>query len=113
MNPWTEKSTKKRGRHVIISEILETAKKGTLKTRIMYKINLNFSQANEYFELLLDTNLMDKTSENGKVIYKTTAKGIEFLQCYREIEEIIKTEDDNNCKNGIKIPPLELLKNIH
>lgn len=107
MYPLTEKSTKRRGKHVIISEILETAKKGTVKTRIMYTINLSFSQASEYFELLLDTKLMDKISENGKVIYKTTDKGIEFLQYYREIEEMIKTEDNNNCKNSVRMPPLE------
>jgi hypothetical protein len=35
---------------------------------------------------------------------------MDFLQRYREITELIKTEEDTNGKNGIRIPPQHLLK---
>jgi hypothetical protein len=35
---------------------------------------------------------------------------MDFLQRYREITELLKNDDDNNGKNGVKIPPPHLLK---
>jgi hypothetical protein len=35
---------------------------------------------------------------------------VDFLQRYREITELLKTDEDNSGKNGIRIPPEHLLK---
>jgi len=109
MNPWgPNPSSKRRDKLYIISEILEIAKEGVLKTQIMYRANLSFTQLNDYLKFMLKINLIEKNVENGKEIYRATEKGTDFLQRYREITELLKTE--NNPKNGVKIPPPHLLK---
>ncbi len=111
MNPWgSDPSTKRRDKLFIIAEILEIAKEGSLKTQIMYKANLSFTQLNDYLNLMLKISLLDKISENDKERYETTAKGLDFLERYREIAELLKNEDENENKNGVKIPPPHLLK---
>jgi predicted transcriptional regulator len=112
MNPWGPKqSSKRRDKLFIVAEILEIAKEGTLKTQIMYRANLSFTQLNDYLGFLLKINLLDKIAENDKEVYKASEKGLDFLQRYREITELLKNEvDNNNYKNGVKIPPSHLLK---
>ena len=111
MNPWgSNPSSKRRDKLFIIAEILEIAKEGTLKTQIMYRANLSFTQLNDYIKFMLRNNLLDKVLENEKERYETTAKGVDFLQRYREITELLKNDDENNGKNGVKIPPSHLLK---
>jgi len=111
MNPWgSNPSTKRRDRLFIIAEILDIAKEGSLKTQIMYRANLSFTQLNDYLKFMLKISLLKKTSENDKEIYRATEKGLDFLERYRDITELIKTEEDSNGKNGVRIPPPHLLK---
>jgi predicted transcriptional regulator len=101
---------KRRDKLYIVSEILEIAKDGTLKTQIMYRANLSFTQLNDYLKFMLKINLLKKIVENDKEIYKATEKGLNFLQRYREITELLKEEENNHHKNNVKIPPPHLLK---
>jgi predicted transcriptional regulator len=111
MNPWGANPTsKRRDRLYIIAEILEIAREGTLKTQVMYRANLSFTQLNDYLRFMLRISLLDKVLENGKEIYRATDKGIDFLQRYHEIVELLKTEEDSGRNNNIKIPPPHLLK---
>jgi len=110
MNPWgSNSSTRRRDKLYIMAEILEIAKDGTLKTQIMYRANLSFTQLNDYLQFMLKIKLLDKMMQNDKEIYKATDKGVDFLLRYREITELLKTEGDNY-KNNVKIPPSHLLK---
>jgi predicted transcriptional regulator len=102
-------ASKRRDKLFILAEILEIAKEGTLKTQIMYRANLSFTQLNDYLRFMLNISLLEKVLVNGKDIYRATDKGMDFLQRYREITELLKAED-GNCKNGVKIPPQHLLK---
>ena len=101
----------KRGRDrlYIIAEILEIAKNGALKTRIMYRANLSFTQLNDYLGFMLETHLLEKIRRNGKDIYKSTEKGLDFLERYHHIAELLRNEN-NNIRNNVKIPPARLLK---
>ncbi len=111
MNPWGSNPTsKRRDKLFIIAEILEIAKEGTLKTQIMYRANLSFTQLNEYIEFMLKIDLLSRTNINGKYTYRSTDKGLNFLQRYVELTELLKTDEDNCSKNGMKIPPPHLLK---
>jgi DNA-binding PadR family transcriptional regulator len=58
---------------------------------------------------MLKNALLEKVLLNGKEVYKATEKGMNFLQRYREVTELLKTEGDNY-KNNVKIPPTHLLK---
>lgn len=110
MNLWgSNPSPKRRDKLQIMAEILEIAGDEALKTQIMYRANLSFTQLNNYLEFMLEINLLKKIKQNNKEIYKSTEKGSDFLQRYREISELLKNEN-NNLKNNVKIPPPHLLK---
>jgi predicted transcriptional regulator len=100
---------KRRDRLYIIAEILELAKDGALKTQLMYKANLSFTQLNDYLKLMLKINFLERFVKNGKDFYKATEKGLEFLQRYQEITELLKIENGNG-RNNIKVPPPHLLR---
>ena len=111
MNPWgSNPSTKRRDKLFIIAEIIDIARDGSLKTQIMYRANLSFTQLNDYLKFMLRISLLETISENDKSIYRATEKGLDFLQRYREINELLKTEGENHCKNGIRVPPPHLLR---
>jgi len=109
MNPWDSNPPKRRDRLFIIAEILEITKEGSLKTQVMYRANLSFTQLNNYLNFMLKINLLEKIMRNEKEIYRATEKGTKFLQRYREMAELLKTENENN-KENVKIPPPHLLK---
>ena len=110
MNSWKNDASKRRDKLSIIAEILEIAKEGTLKTQIMYKANLSFAQLNDYLKFMLKNDLLRKFRANGKDVYTTTEKGIDFLQRHFELTELL-TEEENG-KNGVKIPPQNLFKKL-
>ena len=110
MKTWgSNPSRKRRDKLYIISEILEIAKDGVLKTQIMYRANLSFTQLNDYLGFLLEIHLLEKIRRNGKDIYKSTEKGLDFLERYHQIAELLRNEN-NNIRNNVKIPPPHLLK---
>lgn len=108
MNSWKNDTSKRRDKLGIIAEILEISKEGTLKTQIMYRANLSFAQLNEYLKFMLKTGLLKKFRINGKDVYSATEKGIDFLQRHFELTELL-TEEENG-RNGVRIPPQSLLK---
>ena len=110
MNSWKNDVSKRRDRLSIIAEILEIAKGGTLKTQIMYKANLSFAQLNDYLKFMLKNELLRKFRADGKDVYMATEKGIDFLQRHFELTELLKEEE--NRKNGVKVPPQNLFKKL-
>jgi predicted transcriptional regulator len=74
-----------------MAEILEIAKEGTLKTQIMYKANLSFTQLHDYLKFMLNNNLIAQTNHEGKEIYVVTKKGLDFLQRHSELISLLKT----------------------
>jgi len=87
---------RRRGRLSIIAEVLDVARRGAIKTRIMYGASLSFAQLSEYLSFLLDANLLEVVETAKKTIYKTTSKGLLYLQSYMEIEEMLKKEKGDN-----------------
>ena len=110
MNSWKIEKSKRRDKFSIIAEILEIAKEGTLKTQIMYKANLSFAQLNDYLKFMLKTSLLNKFRANEKDVYAATEKGVDFLQRQFELAEMLK--ENKNGKNGVKVPPRNLLDKI-
>ena len=74
----------------------------------MYKANLSFAQLNDYVKFMLKTGLINKFRANEKNVYAATEKGLEFLQRHMELTELL--QENGNGKNGVKIPPQNLLK---
>ena len=97
---WPENYRKRRDRLYIISEILTIAKDGSLKTQIMYRANLSFAQLNEYLSFLLKIKLLKVVTENEREIYRTTTKGIKYLENYEKITALLSGEEDFNKRNS-------------
>jgi len=95
----------KRGRDRlgILAEILEVAMDGCLKTQIMYRANLSFRQLKEYLSLMLDLRLIESPEANGKMIYRTTVKGLRVLQAYQEIRSLIKKAESADETIEVKV----------
>ena len=85
-----ENSSKRRDRLVIMAEILGITKKGISKTHIMFRANLSFSQLSQYIEFLSKSALLKKVTSNGKVVYQSTEKGLEFLEKQQEAINLLK-----------------------
>jgi predicted transcriptional regulator len=71
----------KRGYLDIIACILEVTQIEAKKSHIVYKANLNFPTTTQYLQQLTAADLLTAPFE-GKRLYKTTAKGLEFLDRY-------------------------------
>ena len=82
---------KNRSRMDISAAILEIAKGGAIKTRIMYSAFLSFPQLKEYLGLLTDQGLLERDEE--KKMYNTTDKGRRFLNIYKEVDGLVPKEN--------------------
>jgi len=75
-----------RSRIQIAADILEIAKNGSRKTRIMYLGNLSFDLLQKYLRMLLDLGLIE--SKNGpEKSYVVTEKGRRFLDDFAELQK--------------------------
>ncbi len=85
-----------------MAEILEVTIDGALKTQVMYRANLSFAQLNEYLKLMLDMKLLECVKNSDRTLYKTTSKGMRYLQSYRELRDLLKKEGQggNGSNNG-------------
>jgi predicted transcriptional regulator len=74
-----------------MADIIEIAREGTLKTQIMYKANLSFSQLNSYISFLMSNNLIAPSIYDGREGYIVTEQGLDFLQKHSELVQLLKT----------------------
>jgi predicted transcriptional regulator len=94
------KQVKPRSRSEIIVAIMEAANGGgATKTMIMYKAVLSYDRMKEYLSSLAEDGLIEY--EQGRMTYRTTAKGMRLLQLYNNVNEmvqpsVIKIEKKNN-----------------
>lgn len=90
---------KKRNNLDIMADILKAAIGGAKKTWIIYQTNLNFNIGNRYLSQLIQHGLL--TIYKGSIKYKTTEKGLEFLEKYNSFREYrpLKT---STCKGAVK-----------
>ncbi len=80
---------KYRSRIDTISQILEVANGGNAtRKKMMYKAMLSYNQLKENLMLLTEHDLLryDKDTQ----MFRTTEKGLRFLQIYNKIDEMIK-----------------------
>jgi predicted transcriptional regulator len=70
----------------IISQILDAARGGAMKTMIMYNASLSYPQLKGYLSVLTENALLEY--EKGQHKYRTTEKGMKFLRFYEDIDKI-------------------------
>jgi predicted transcriptional regulator len=82
-----KKDMKYRDRIDIISQILKIANGGGVtRTKIMYKGLLSYAQIKEYLMLLTEKDLLYYDEDTQT--FKTTEKGLRFLDTYNRIGDI-------------------------
>jgi predicted transcriptional regulator len=75
-----------RSRIQIAANILEIAKEGSRKTKIMYLGNLSFDLLQKYLEMLVNYELLEVHGGPDKG-YIATEKGKQFLEDYYELQK--------------------------
>ena len=84
-----------RSRTDIISEILDVANGGSAtRTKIMYKAYLSYNQLKEYLMLLTENSLLSYDAYNQT--YRTTEKGLRFLDICNQMDDMIKRTYSEN-----------------
>lgn len=84
---------KYRTRGEIISQILDAANgggSGLTKTKIMYQAYLSHDQMKEYLTVVTESGLLGYDAYTRK--FKTTEKGLGFLDTYNQMSDVMKTE---------------------
>lgn len=75
-----------RSRIRIAADILEIAKDGSRKTRIMYLGNLSFDLLQKYLETLVESGLVE-VKDGVEKTYVATEKGRQFLDDFHELQK--------------------------
>lgn len=74
--------------------MLDSARSGTTKTKMMYKAFLSYGQLVEYLKYLQQNDLI--TYEEGTQLYKPTEKGLKFLNLSEELNEMTLETNSKN-----------------
>src|SRR3989442_13453676 len=77
----------RRGRTEIIASLLEAAKEGKSRTHLMYASELDSRGLRKYMEFLVSRKFVERESSSMSS-YKTTAKGLEFLEAHKRLESL-------------------------
>ncbi len=88
---------KYRSRTEIAAMILQSARTGATKTKIMYRAYLSYTQVKEYLRFLQESNLIKY--EDGTQLYRVTEKGRHFLHAYDEISDLVSTKTNGKLVN--------------
>lgn len=82
----------RRDRHDIVTEILKTAIGGKIKTHIMYRAKLSYSQVNTYLSLLVEKGFLENAligqGQKDKTVYRTTPKGMQLIENLESINKL-------------------------
>lgn len=81
-----------RSRIQIAASILEIARNGSRKTRIMYLGNLSFDLLQKYLDLLVRIGLIE-VQDGDERTYVATEKGRRFLEDYYELQKHAEMAD--------------------
>jgi len=75
----------------IIVNILEEARNGINKTRLVYRTNLNFLVVQKYIDFLTDKGLI-QTDQRPNTVYVTTERGLQLLTEFAKMKDIMGVE---------------------
>lgn len=81
-----------RSKMAIIAKLLEISRMGTTKTQMMYSVYLSWTQQKKYLAFLQEYDLI--TFDDNAKLYRTTDKGIKFLDYASEIGRLMNEPID-------------------
>jgi len=77
----------KRNGFEIMAEILNFCEKPQNKTKVMYRTNLSWRMLQKYLSQLQSLEFLEV--HHSSVKYVTTQKGLEFVEKWRELAELL------------------------
>lgn len=77
--------------------ILDAARTGATKTKIMYKAYLSYSQLKEYLAYLEESEVI--RYEEGTQLYRITEKGLKLSHLYEEIDDMVSSPANGRVAN--------------
>ena len=83
---------KRRNNVDIMADILRVARGGAKKTWIVYRANLNFKIVKDYLSELTEKGLL--AAPEGLNLYRTTEKGLDFLEQYYSFRKFHMVVED-------------------
>ncbi len=89
-----------------MAHILGLCTKPQVKTRVMYDVNITFSQFGTYATLLQSQGML--TQEENR--YVTTSKGLQFVNAFNQLQSILSSSDSVSSPNRLTKPRQELKK---
>ena len=75
----------------IVTTVLESARSGITRTKIMYSAYLSYAQTMEYLEFLHGNGLLKY--DTGAKLYRTTEKGLKFLHASSRVSRMMGVSD--------------------
>ena len=78
---------KYRGRTEIIAELLQSARSGVTRSKLMFETYISFPQVKEYLTLLNEKKMV--TYNEKTLFYTTTEIGMRFLHMCEEMNELV------------------------
>jgi predicted transcriptional regulator len=79
---------KYRSRNDIIAQMLQcVSDRDATVTRIMYQSFLSYAQIKQYLHILTEREFVEYNS--ARRLYKITKKGSQFLELYKNIDELL------------------------
>lgn len=88
---------KNRGPLDIIDLVLLMCQTGSLKTRIMYKCNLNSKQIKMYLDFLVEKQLLTKEVDptfGSRSVYLTSQKGRRYIEAYNTMLKLLSIDPE-------------------
>ena len=74
----------------IIGDILRVSQNGTCKTKIMYNVNMSYSQIQKYLGFLMSQGYIVKAKVgNPSVTYRPTKRGLKLLKSIDNFMEVL------------------------
>jgi predicted transcriptional regulator len=74
--------------------MLRCVKSGATRTQIMYRAYLSYTQLKEYLAMLQERDLVGYDSNTR--LYRVTKKGIQFMNLYDKIHELVPNAEERN-----------------
>jgi predicted transcriptional regulator len=85
----------------VMGQILQVANcssNDATKTKIMYQAFLSYNQLEEHLSFLIRKGLLNYDANTRT--FRTTEKGIQFLEAYNLLEDMIKYDEPDNGNNN-------------
>ena len=85
---WRCVETRKRNEVLVVAKILRVAAKGSNEGEIMDRCKLDSMTMENYLSALAELSLLT-VDDNNELAYRTTDKGLEFLNTYHQLRWLL------------------------